>query len=99
MNYLQQVKTVPAHILLQEVWPNGLCLMRDDVWIAFWETDDENTEYCQETNESFEHFIWRAMADIIENEKPGHDGFLVYAVDFAIAQVNYIESQAADQVA
>lgn len=96
MNYLDQVKTVPVNILLQEVWPNSLCLMRDDNWIAFWETDEENTEYCQECNETFEEFVWRAMADILENEKPAKDGFLYHGVDFALAQANYIESQATE---
>ena len=98
MNYLEQVKKVPVTVLLSEVWPGSLCLMRDDVWIAFWEHEDEETEYDQGYDESFEDFIWRCVADILENEEPDKDGYTIYQVDFAIAQVKYLES-AAQEVA
>lgn len=88
--WMDQVKKVPVHIILEHVWPNGLCLFRDNGWFAFWEGDTEGTEYDMETNESFEEFIWRAMANELFKEEPDEQGYCLYAVDFAIAQADFV---------
>lgn len=93
MTTLEQVKTVPINILLEKVWPCGLCLMRDCMWIAFWENEDEETAYTQDSD-SFEDFIYRVIADQIENGDVDHEGFNHISIDFAIASVEYNEAAA-----
>jgi hypothetical protein len=86
---VEQLKSLPLNVILEEVWPTGLCLMRDYQWIAFWEHEDEETAYTQ-NNDSFEDFIYRVIANEIENGQADSEGFNHVSIDFAIAEVDYL---------
>ncbi|MCB0526807.1 MAG: hypothetical protein KDC86_19985 [Saprospiraceae bacterium] len=71
MNICSDILLTPIAILLNEVWPENIPLIKDSgLWTAYQDDSQESEPlYCQSANEGFSDFVRKSLQTMINADK------------------------------